>query len=99
MDMEGLGLLTPEFIALTVVSEASIGSSVTHRSNRRVASRADDSVERATKLKAARNLDTTFVKGMQHAPVVFHLDQENILLNLHSLGFSFINDSSAASRI
>jgi hypothetical protein len=50
MDMERLGLLTLEVIALAVVPKASTGSSITHRSKRRVASRAIDSVERATKL-------------------------------------------------
>lgn len=86
-------LLTPEGLALAAVPEAVVGSSVMKRSKRRAASSAGDSIVRASKLKAARNLDTAFSEGMVHSSSVTNFDHNEVLSNLQSLGFSFHNES------
>ena len=88
-----LGLLTPEGLALAAVLEAVVGSSVMKRSKRRATSSACDSIVRASKLKAARNLDTAFSEGMVHSSSVTNFDHNEVLSNLQSLGFSFHNES------
>jgi hypothetical protein len=77
-------LLTPEGLALAVVLEAVVGSSVMKRSKRRAASSACDSIVRASKLKAARNLDTAFSEGMVHSSSVTKFDHNEVLSNLQS---------------
>src|ERR1041384_2099708 len=76
------GLITPEVSELADVPEATIGSSVSHRSKRRAASSAGDSIERASKLKAARNLDTAFTKGTQQLSPLLLLSEDSIISNL-----------------
>jgi hypothetical protein len=62
LNMADVGILSPEVLALAAVSEAN-NSAKLLRSKRRVATSMKDSVARATKLKAARNLDSAFAEG------------------------------------
>ena len=60
--MVDVEILSLEVLALAAVSEAN-NSAKLLRSKRRAATSMKDSVARATKLKAARNLDSAFAEG------------------------------------
>lgn len=55
--------LTLSVEALATVSEATARSAVSYRSKRRAKCTSGDSLERASKLKATRNLDSDFNQG------------------------------------
>lgn len=55
--------MTPKVTNLAAVPKVKFGVSVTHWSKRRATPSAGDSIEKATKLKAARNLDKSFAEG------------------------------------
>lgn len=57
------GSMTLKVMKLAAVPKAKFGVSVTHRSKRRATPSAGDSIEKATKLKVARNLDKSFAEG------------------------------------
>jgi hypothetical protein len=62
LNMADVGILSPEVLALAAVSEAN-NSAKLLRSKRSAATSMKDSVARATKQKAARNLDSAFAEG------------------------------------
>lgn len=57
-------LRTPDAKELAAVPVASIGSVVSYRSKMRARSSVGDSLERPSKLKATRNLDSDFERGI-----------------------------------
>jgi hypothetical protein len=68
--MADVGILSPEVLALVVVSEAN-NSAKLFRSKRREATSMKDSIARATKLKVARNLDSAFAEGTNYDSPLF----------------------------
>jgi hypothetical protein len=90
--MADVGNLSSKVLALAAVSEAN-NSAKLLRSKRRAATSMKDSVARATKLKAARNLDSAFAEG-----TLFFPSHASIVENLASLGFGFNNDSSSVLK-
>ena len=87
------GVLTPKASMLAAVPESLLGNAVSKRSKRANLS-TGDSIERATKLKAARNLDKSFTEGTQHVAPSCFLPSEKILSNLRHIGFKFSDCSS-----
>jgi hypothetical protein len=86
-------VLTPKASMLAAVPESLLGNAVSKRSKRANLS-TGDSIERATKLKAARNLDKSFTEGTQHVAPSCFLPSEKILSNLRHIGFKFSDCSS-----
>lgn len=76
---------TPDVSALAAVSEATTGASVW--SKRRVGISGDNSLERAPKLKASRNLDADYPEGTSNSPVPY-LPPDVISSKLEPIGFS-----------
>ncbi|PWZ27897.1 hypothetical protein Zm00014a_024097 [Zea mays] len=73
LNMADVGILSPEVLALAAVSKAN-NSAKLLRSKRRAATSMKDSVARATKLKAACNLDSAFAEGTNcYSPLFFPL--------------------------
>jgi hypothetical protein len=97
LNMADVGILSPEVLALAAVSEAN-NSAKLLRSKRRAATSMKDSVARATKLKAARNLDSAFAEGTNCDSPLFFPSHASIVENLASLGFGFNNDSSSVVK-
>lgn len=87
-------VLTPKASMLVAVPESLLGNAVSKRSKRRANLSTGDSIERATKLKAARNLDKSFTEGTQHVAPSCFLPSEKILSNLRHIGFKFSDCSS-----
>jgi hypothetical protein len=75
-------VLTPEASMLATVPESLLGNAVSKRSKRRATLSTGDSIERATKLNAARNLDKSFTEGTQHVAPSCLLPSEKILSNI-----------------
>ncbi|ONM59233.1 hypothetical protein ZEAMMB73_Zm00001d021997 [Zea mays] len=63
-------VLTPEASMLAAVPESLLANAVSKRSKRRATLSTGDSIERATKLKAARNLDKSFTEVSSDTNVI-----------------------------
>jgi hypothetical protein len=97
LNMADVGILSPEVLALAVVSEAN-NSAKLFRSKRRAATSMNDFVARATKLKVAHNLDSLFAEGTNCDSPLFFPSHASIVENLVFLGFGFNNDSSSVLK-
>ena len=85
------GQVTPEVAVCAAVPAVYTGSSVSYRSKRRAATSAGDSLERVSRLKASRNLDSDFMEGNESL-VLCSLSVQQVVDKLRPLGF-FGNNS------
>jgi len=89
---------TPEVAKLAAVPEATMGSSVSYRSKRRAGSTAGDSLERASKLKASRNLGGELLAGNNvHCPTLC-FSVNHIVDRLKPLGFLVDNQDTSINK-
>jgi hypothetical protein len=93
------GVTTPEVMKLATVPEADVRVSVPHRSKRRATNSVGDSIERASRLKAARNLDKPFAKGAVNLGFFVCFSYYDVLTKLQSLGFNFANNTSDVQKL
>jgi hypothetical protein len=91
--------LTLSVEALATVSEATARSAVSYRSKRRAKCTSGDSLERASKLKATRNLDSDFNQGTSDHISSLCVSAEFILNRLQPLGFSFPSNDSVVHNL
>lgn len=80
------GQVTPEVAVCAAVPAVYTGSSVSYRSKRRAATSAGDSLERASRLKASRNLDSDFMEGNESL-VLCSMSVQQVVDKLRPLGF------------
>lgn len=94
LTMGEVATMSLEVVKLVVVPEANVDMFVTHRSKIRVVSSAGDSIERATKLKATRNLDSSFAGGTENTCSSLNLSCDDVVSKLQPVGFKFPKDST-----
>ncbi|PWZ30345.1 hypothetical protein Zm00014a_036139 [Zea mays] len=85
------GQVTLEVAVCAAVPAVYTGSSLSYRSKRRAATSAGDSLERASRLKASRNLDSDFMEGNESL-VLCSMSVQQVVDKLRPLGF-FGNNS------
>lgn len=99
MDVEDMGLpaclVTPE--SLAAIPEVQLGASATRSSKRRAMTADEDSLSRAARLKAGRNLQEQFVKGTKPDSFLY-LNDEVIASGLNNLGVTLGLDSTSVSE-
>ncbi|XP_035823077.1 uncharacterized protein [Zea mays] len=78
---------TPDVVAMAAVPEATMGLTESGRSKRRNRSGNGDSMQRASKLKVARNLDAVLSTGNSIRSLPYVLIPDEVVQRLTSLGF------------
>lgn len=89
LTMGEVATMSLEVMKLAAVPKANVDMFVAHRSKRRVVSSAGDSIEKATKLKAARNLDSSFAEGSENTCSYLNLSCDDVVSKLKQVGFKF----------
>lgn len=92
---EEAGLATPE--SLAAIPEVALGASVTGSSKRRALSIDDDSVTRAAKIKAGRNLQEEFA-GNITAESFLHVPNVSIAASQNNIGVSIGSDINTVNQ-
>jgi hypothetical protein len=80
------GQVTPEVAVCAAIPAMYTGSSVSYRSKRRAATSARNSLERASRLKASRNLGSDFMEGNESL-VLCSLSVQQVVDKLRPFGF------------